>query len=131
MQFSPTASIQDIVAGVVFLAGIVLSLLSRLPKETIKNQADLIQALNGRIKALEDQRSEDRQSLIESSRQMGILTGQVATYRSIPLEEIAKSMQQVAESNQKILDILKTSATTLIHTESDKVMATDKVAAAL
>lgn len=80
---------------------------SKIPSETIENQSKLIEALNGRIQILEDLREQDRQSQLENNRQMGILQGQVETYRNLPLTAMAENMTEIAKTNSQILATLK------------------------
>lgn len=100
----------DVGGYIALVVGGILAVFSRLPKETIENQAKLITALNGRIEALEADRKEDRQQLFDNQKQMGLLQGQVETYRSLPLVKMAEDMSQIAASNSEILATLRSSA---------------------
>ncbi len=127
-------SIEQIFYGgsyVALIGGAVMAMRSQLPKQTIAQQSELIQALNARIVSLEASVKENRDALLEATKVMGILQGQVEVYKTLPLGSMAASMEAIASSNDKILSILQSSAVTLVHTEQDKTTATDKVAAAL
>lgn len=121
----------NVTGYIALVAGSVLALMSRLPKQTIENQSKLIEALNGRILSLENQREEDRQQLFDNQKQMGILQGQVETYRSLPLVKMANDMSQIAATNTEILATLRSSAITLAQTETDKTARTATVSATL
>lgn len=106
------------IAGyIVGIGGSILALLSRIPKQTIENQKSLIETYEKRLKALEDQKDEDRKQHIENVRAIAELQGQIKVYKELPLQEMAKAMEEIsevnkgiAESNQEILKTLKSSA---------------------
>jgi hypothetical protein len=94
-------SITSIFEGGSYLAlvgGAAMAMMSRLPRETIQNQAALIEALNGRIVSLEASVKENRDALLEATRVMGILQGQVEVYKTLPLTSMAASMEAIATS---------------------------------
>lgn len=99
-------------------------LISRLPMQTIKSQAQLIVALNGRL-------DEQDKAMAEMKGLISNLQGQVEVYRGMPLEQMRDSMNAIADTNKKILDTLAGSIVTLAKTEASKVTATDRVAARL
>ena len=118
------------IIGYISLAiGSALALVSRLPKQTIENQKDLIETYEKRLKALEDQSAEDRKNHLEQVKAIADLQGQIKVYKELPLQEMATAMQKISEvnetiarSNEKILKTLNASAviaagdrTTLLH----------------
>lgn len=119
----------SIIGYVSLVVGSILALFSRIPKQTISNQKDLIETYEKRLKALEDQKDEDRKQHIENVKAIAELQGQIKVYKELPLQEMATAMQEIsrvnktiAESNTEILRTLKDSAliaaddrTTLLH----------------
>lgn len=86
-----------LVAGVL---GVIYAVFkSQTTKETIRQQQDLITTQKERLDLLEKQH-------IENAKAIGELQGQVNAYKKIPLEKIATSIENIAESNKQILEIL-------------------------
>jgi len=127
----PIPSIVEGGSYIALIGGATMALLSRLPRQTIAEQAKLIEALNGRIASLETSVKENRDALLEAVHNMGLLQGQVEVYKGLPLISMAESMKGIADSNSEILSILKSSAVTLAQTEAAKADATRDVAGAL
>lgn len=106
------------IIGYISLAvGSILALFSRLPKQTIANQKDLIETYEKRLKALEDQKEEDHKTQLQNVRDIADLQGQIKVYKELPLQEMASAMQEIsrvnkgiAESNTEILKTLRNSA---------------------
>ena len=73
---------------------------SQTTRETIKQQSELIAAQKERLDLLEKQH-------IENAQAIGQLQGEIAAYKKIPLENIAKSIKQIAETNKQILTLVK------------------------
>ena len=124
-----------IVAYIVGVGGSVLALLSRIPKQTIQNQKDLIETYEKRLKALEDQALEDKKQHIENVRAIADLQGQIKVYKELPLQEMAAAMQEIsrvnkgiADSNTEILKTLKLSAITLADNTAETMHGTAQVA---
>lgn len=113
----------DIVAIIGYIAlalGSGLALFSRMPKQTIENQKDLIETLEKRLQALEIQKDTDREQHLDNVKAIADLQGQIKVYKELPLQEMAKAMQDIsrvneiiANSNSEILETLKSSAVTL------------------
>jgi len=94
--------IKMIEGSIVFvgLLGAIYALFkSQTTKETIKQQANLITVQKERLDLLEEQH-------IENAKAIGELQGQVNAYKKIPLEKIATSIKDIAETNKQILEIL-------------------------
>ena len=98
----------------------IIVIFSRVPKQTIQDQRELINTLqeqraadkeqsDARIKALEDQHDEDTKMHFENAKAIADLQGQVKIYKELALQDMAKSMTAIAETNQKILELLSTS----------------------
>lgn len=71
------------------IAGVILATLyirSRIPAQTIDQQAKLIQALKDRVDTLEQNHSINQKAI-------GTLEGQIKVYKELPLQEISKSLQ--------------------------------------
>lgn len=122
-------------AYIVGVGGSVLALLSRIPKQTIQNQKDLIDTYEKRLKALEDQAQEDKKQHIENVRAIADLQGQIKVYKELPLQEMASAMQEIsrvnkgiADSNTEILRTLKASAVTLAENTTETMHGTAQVA---
>lgn len=122
-------------AYVVGIGGSILALFSRIPKQTIQNQKDLIETYEKRLKALEDQKEEDHRTQLQNVRDIADLQGQIKVYKELPLQEMASAMQEIsrvnkgiAESNQEILKTLKSSAVTLAHDTETTMQGTAEVA---
>lgn len=119
----------SIIGYIVGVGGGILALFSRIPKQTITNQKDLIETYEKRLKALEDKADEDRKNHLEQVKAIADLQGQIKVYKELPLQEMAVAMQEIsrvnkgiAESNTEILRTLRTSAniaaddrSTLLH----------------
>jgi hypothetical protein len=102
--------INDIILAIVFVGGVVAYSRSRIPRQTIK---DLQEHAKGQDLLIQDLRAAKEQ-LIKS---LGILEGQVKTYKELPLRELAEGIKEVvnltrenAESNKAILEQLKSTA---------------------
>lgn len=93
--------------ALVFSAG--LTVFSQLPKQTIKNQKDVIESYEKRLQTLEDQKDEDRKQHIESIKAIAELQGQINVYKELPLQEMAAAMHEISVSNKEILNTLKRS----------------------
>lgn len=101
------------IIGYISLAiGSALALVSRLPKQTIENQKDLIETYEKRLKALEDQSEQDKKQHIENVKAIADLQGQIKVYKEIPLQQIADSMKELANTNKQILARLHTEEVT-------------------
>lgn len=83
-----------------------LALRAKIPKQTIADQKELIDTYEKRLKALEDQREEDRKQHIENVRAIGILQGQINVYKELPLQQMADTMREIANTNNKILELV-------------------------
>ena len=75
-----------------------------------KVKTDNLNDLKERVEILEREREEARQQHIENQKAIANLEGQLATYKEIPLKSIAKSLDELSVSNEKILDRLEKSA---------------------
>ena len=118
------------IIGYVSLAvGSILALFSRIPKQTITNYEQLSIAQEKRIAALEEQSKIDHKNHLENIKAIADLQGQIKVYKELPLQQMAKAMQDIsegnkaiAESNRQILLSLQSSAmiasedrSTLLH----------------
>jgi hypothetical protein len=115
--------------------GSLLAIFSRIPKQTIENQKSLIETYEKRLKALEDQKEEDHKTQIENVKAIADLQGQIKVYKELPLQQMAKAMEEIsrvnkaiADSNTEILRTLKSSALIAAedrleeHTETTKTI---------
>lgn len=105
------------------VGGAILVIFSRVPKQTIADQRELINTLqeqrkadkeqaDARIKALEDQHTQDLKNHLENSKAIAELQGQVKIYKELALNDLASSMSSIAETNKQILELL--SASTIV-----------------
>lgn len=106
-----------IIGYVSLLVGSILALFSRIPKQTITNYEQLSVAQEKRIAALEEQSKVDHKNHLENIKAIADLQGQIKVYKELPLQEMAKAMQDIsdgnkaiAESNRQILLSLQSSA---------------------
>ena len=94
------------VSSIFLIVSSILALKSKLPKQTIDNQKDLIETYEKRLKALEDQAELDKKQHIENVKAIAELQGQIKVYKELPLQQIADSMKQLTDTNSKILRLL-------------------------
>ncbi len=88
--------LDTIIFGSELVVGAVLAYLyvkSRLPKETIDQQTKLITTLEVRIKTMEMENREQLKKHIENEKAIAALQGQIAVYKELPLQDIAKSLK--------------------------------------
>lgn len=102
----------SLIGYIVGVGGGILALFSRIPKQTITNQKELIDTYEKRITALEQQKEEDHKTQLENVRAIADLQGQIKVYKELPLQEMARAMQEISEVNKTIAEsnteILKT-----------------------
>jgi len=117
----------SIIGYIVGVGGGIAILFSRIPKQTITNYEQLTTALKGRIEALEEQSKVDHQNHLENIKAIADLQGQIKVYKELPLQAMAKAMQDIsdvnkviAQSNEIILKTLKESAITLAKENSEQ-----------
>ncbi|CAB4183069.1 hypothetical protein UFOVP1439_56 [uncultured Caudovirales phage] len=96
----------SIIGYISLIIGSILALASRIPKQTITNQKELIETYEKRLKALEDQKEEDRKQHIENVKAIAELQGQINVYKELPLQQMADTMREIAQTNKKILEIV-------------------------
>lgn len=72
----------------------------RTTRTIIEQQATLIATQKERLDLLEQQH-------IENAKAIGELQGEVNAYKKIPLEKIAKSIEQIAKTNESILTAVR------------------------
>lgn len=106
-----------IIGYISLLVGSILALFSRIPKQTITNYEQLSVAQEKRIAALEEQSKIDHKNHLENIKAIADLQGQIKVYKELPLQKMAKAMQDIsdgnkaiAESNRQILLSLQSSA---------------------
>jgi hypothetical protein len=110
-------SIEDYVGLGEVLAAIAIAWLyvkSRIPKQTIEQQALLITALEKRIKAMEDDNKEQLKHHIEAEKAIADLQGQIKVYKELPLQEISVSLKALSNLPKEFEDISKRSAESII-----------------
>lgn len=96
-----------VISSIFLIISSALAIVSRLPKQTIENQKTLIETYEKRLKALEDQKEEDRKQHIENVKAIAELQGQINVYKELPLQQMADSMREIAQTNKKILTLIK------------------------
>lgn len=89
-----------IAAVISIIVGSILTVFSRVPKETIANQKELIDSQEKRIKILEDQH-------LANSRAIDRLEEQVAVLKTIPLKDIAEAQKAIVETQKEIITLLQ------------------------
>ena len=100
------------ISSVFLIVSSVLAIRSQLPKQTIQNQRELIETYEKRLKALEDQAEQDKKQHLENVKAIADLQGQIKVYKEIPLQQIADSMKELANTNKQILARLHTEEVT-------------------
>ncbi len=123
-----------IIGYVSLIAGSILALFSRIPKQTITNYEQLTAAQEKRIAALEEQSKIDHKNHLDNIKAIADLQGQIKVYKELPLQEMAKAMQDIsdgnkaiAESNRQILLSLQSSAIIASEDRSTLLHPTQKV----
>lgn len=125
----------SIIGYIALAIGSVLTLFSRIPKQTIANQKDLIDTYEKRLKTLEDQGKEDKKQHIENVKAIAELQGQIKVYKELPLQDMALAMKEMASASRtnadysrEILKTLKSSAKTLAFDTEQTMQGTAEVA---
>lgn len=77
---------------------------------TSKVKSDNLADLKERVAILEKEREEAKAQHLENQKAIANLEGQLATYKEIPLKEIASTLTSLEASNQNIYDTLRGSA---------------------
>jgi len=123
-----------IIGYVSLIVGSILALFSRIPKQTITNYEQLTAAQEKRIAALEEQSKIDHKNHLDNIKAIADLQGQIKVYKELPLQEMAKAMQDIsdgnkaiAESNRQILLSLQSSAIIASEDRSTLLHPTQKV----
>lgn len=83
--------IQIVIIGAEIIAGVIITALfvrSRIPKETIAQQGELIKALTQRQQELLDAHVSNEKAISE-------LQGQIKVYKELPLQQIANSLKML------------------------------------
>lgn len=96
--------IQTLIFGAEVIVGAMLAFLylkSRLPKETIKQQTEVITALEKRITVMEFDNKEQLKKHIENEKAIAELQGQIKVYKELPLQDIAKSLKALENLPQE------------------------------
>jgi hypothetical protein len=89
-------NINFIVITAEVILGVALAIVyirSQLPKQTIKQQGELITALQQRQEEQLKENKELRDAHAQSERAIADLQGQIKVYKELPLKEIAESLQ--------------------------------------
>lgn len=96
------------IIGYISLAvGSALALFSRIPKQTITNYEQLSVAQEKRIAALEEQSKVDHKNHLENIKAIADLQGQIKVYKELPLQSLADSMKEIANTQRIILTVLQ------------------------
>lgn len=83
------------------VAGLVFAVFkSQTVRQTVTSQKELIETLSIQV-------SELRTLHIENEKAISRLSGQVEVYKELPLADLAKSMQEIANTQAEILNQLK------------------------
>ena len=85
----------------------VLFVKSKAPKQTIEQQAVLIDTLKDRVETLEDETKLCNENHIENIARIKELEGRVDELRNIPLKQIAKDQKALLETQKEILELIK------------------------
>ena len=85
----------------------VLFVKSKAPKQTIEQQAVLIDTLKDRVETLEDETKLCNENHIENIARIRELEGRVDELRNIPLKEISKAQKEILTTQKQILELIK------------------------
>lgn len=96
-----------VISAFFLIVSSIIYLKSQLPKQTIANQKELIETYEKRLKALEDQAELDKKQHLENVKAIAELQGQINVYKELPLQQMADSMREIAQTNKKILTLIK------------------------
>lgn len=99
------------IMGYVALAissGLVIYANNQSAKSKIKD--DNNKDLTARVEILEKEREYAREQHIENQKAIANLEGQLKTYKDIPLQQIATSIEEQAKASKEILNVLRGSA---------------------
>lgn len=120
---------------VLIIASAALVVFSRIPKQTIANLTDLNNSYEKRIQDLEEKIKGYVRIQSDNSASISYLQGQLDLYKEVPLKEWANTMKTlsivnqktgaqlgtIAESNERILAVLKNSAL-IAATDRDAIL---------
>jgi hypothetical protein len=120
MSLETSQLVQDIVAGIVLIGGIIVYSRGRVPQQTIKNLGQLTDTYEKRIRALEDELKDNHTLQLQNVAAIADLQGQVKVYKELPLQELADGIKRVSDSNSEILKVLQ--ATSAIAAEDRDVL---------
>lgn len=100
------------ISSIFLIISSALAIVSRLPKQTIENQKELIETYEKRIKNLEDSRLEDHKQHVENAKAIAELQGQLKAYKEIPLKKLADEVEKTEAENVEKFKILQQIAVT-------------------
>lgn len=102
----------DILALIALIGAAYLVVKSSAVKQTVSNQKELIDTLEKRITALEEQHKEDLEKHLENARAIGALQAKLDKARDIPLKKIAKAIEKTEIENTQKFEVLQKILTT-------------------
>lgn len=102
----------DILALIALIGAAYLVVKSSAVKQTVSNQKELIDTLEKRITALEEQHKEDLEKHLENARAIGALQAKLDEARDIPLKKIAKAIEKTEIENTQKFEVLQKILTT-------------------
>lgn len=97
-----------VISAFFLIVSSIIYLKSQLPKQTIQNQKELIETYEKRLKALEDEEKANKKQHIENVKAIADLQGQIKVYKELPLQSLADSMKEIANTQRIILTALQT-----------------------
>lgn len=99
-----SAELTKLIEGLIVIAGMGAIMFAvfknQTVKQTITSQKELIETLSSQVTEL-------RTLHLENEKAIARLTGQVEVYKELPLADLARSMQEIANTQQQILKELK------------------------
>lgn len=123
--------IQDVIAGIAFVVGAVLTLFSKIKTNNIQDLKDRVAILEGerndaRIQHLDDIKTHEADSKMhfENAKAIADLQGQVKIYQGLALDTLSETMKNIAATEKEILRTLRVSENTLI---ANTALVADKV----
>jgi len=89
----------SIIGFIALVVGGGTFIFSRVPKETIKNQKELIGALQGRLDDLEERDA-------NKEKQLNALIAKVDVLATIPLADIASAIKEIVKTQKEIVEMI-------------------------
>lgn len=122
-----TQSVQNVVIVITVVGGALLYFRNRIPQQNVAQLTALTGTYEKRIAALEQELKSNHKIQLDNVAAISDLQGQIKVYKDLPLRELADGIKKVVDTNQDILNTLKSSALTLVTDTKDAAAAAQEV----